>query len=116
MASARHGSQAGHPDSGPGEYENLYGSDSKSSEHEAALTRLEDVFKDRTLLFIGFGMRDKYVMDVLARVLDKFKKYSRTHFALMCDDADGEPAKRLWTQYNIQTFRIPVTERRSLIN
>jgi SIR2-like domain len=75
----------------PRQYEALYGSDAEpESVDGAALDRFELLLTDRTLLFIGFGMRDAYVMEVIRRVLARFKGQT------------GEVDQaRLWTENSI---------------
>ena len=70
----------------------------------AAIHRLQTLFVDQTLLFIGFGMEDEYVMDRLRTVFHRFGESTRTHYALLVkDEADAVRAK-LWKGWNIQVI------------
>ncbi|MEM7391449.1 MAG: SIR2 family protein, partial [Verrucomicrobiota bacterium] len=87
----------------PGAYQKLYGTEgAPEPEQEAALDRLEDLLSQRTLLFIGFGLQDRYVMELIQQVLERFKGFTGKHFALMPkDEAD---CQALWEKYNIQVI------------
>ncbi len=55
-----------------------------------------------TLLFIGFGMQDEYVMRLVADVLDAFGGSTGTHFApLNAGEADVE---ELWKKHNVRVI------------
>ena len=86
----------------PNQYEELYGTtDITDPDYKAALDRLEDILGQRTLLFIGFGMRDKYVLDTIGRVLKRFQGYSGKHYALL---KEGEESEKLWDEFGIQAI------------
>jgi tetratricopeptide (TPR) repeat protein len=85
----------------PQQYEGLYGSDAQPiPDDAAALDRLESLLTDRTLVFIGFGMRDEYVMKVIGRVLARFKGQTGKHYALM--KAGEADQTKLWAGSNIE--------------
>lgn len=80
------------------QYELLY---QAASEHgERTRSALQTVWSTCPLLFIGFGLRDDYVMKSLELMLKLFAGHARPRFVLWCQQ-DGTPPD-IWGKYSIK--------------
>lgn len=62
------------------QYKDLYNTDS------AFLMELKYLFKNKTLLFIGFSMEDPYVNEVIKTIVNLYKGYSKKHFFITANE------------------------------
>ncbi len=85
----------------PAQYDSLY-SDSVCKEYaRAAYSRLQQIVLSRQLLFIGFGLADNYVMEMLRDTFKLFDSNLKSSFALM---KKGSAEESLWSDYGIRTI------------
>ena len=86
------------------QYTELYSSgDSGSESSKRARFTLQSIWAGAPLLFIGFGLRDRYVMDSLLRMLQLFGGHARERFVLMCEQDHGQVTA--WDDYRITPVR-----------
>lgn len=87
----------------PAQYDNFYrGAEQTRQQYQAATDQLRSLLANRTLLFVGFGMQDEFVMELIGDVLKAFGSATRPHFALMKKgEADTE---RLWKEHNVKVI------------
>ena len=63
------------------------------------MQQFRSMLTNSTMLFVGFGLEDEYVMEVIGDVLETFKGVVGEHFALMkCGSQD---AAQIFKQHNI---------------
>ncbi|MEI7701886.1 MAG: SUMF1/EgtB/PvdO family nonheme iron enzyme [Planctomycetia bacterium] len=87
----------------PKHYEAFYG-DEKHDNHTLAHAhaRLRSMISQYPILFIGFGLRDEYVLEALQKVLKIFGHSLQPSYALLKQGDDR--AQMLWQQYNVQVI------------
>ncbi|MDA1051677.1 MAG: SUMF1/EgtB/PvdO family nonheme iron enzyme [Planctomycetota bacterium] len=84
-------------------YEAFYReSPAQRQRYEAALVQLRALAANYSLLFIGFSLEDKYVMNMLGQVLTTFAGNLRPSYALL-RAGEGEAAE-LWRKHRIRTI------------
>ncbi len=71
-------------------------------QYRAATDQLRALLANWTLLFIGFGMQDEYVMQLIGDVLDAFGGATNNHFALM--QAGEADERQLWKRHNVRVI------------
>lgn len=69
-----------------------------------SLKLLETLMLQSTLLFVGFGMRDKYFLDFLMKFVQLYRSNTQPCFAIQID-ADG--SDKLWEDYNVEVVKVP---------
>ena len=92
----------------PSQYESLYREPFDDQEpYAAARSQLRTLFSNDPLLFVGFGLEDKFVMDSLTRVLQTFNRNLRTSYAIL--DSNDPRETKLWDDYGIRVvpYKIP---------
>ena len=91
---------------GPTQYATLYEQHPDLlTRYRAALEQLRHAAANHTFLFVGFGLRDPYVVGLLKEVFAIFQGSSRPHFALL---KDGEAdTRQLWETCNVQVIPFP---------
>ncbi len=87
----------------PSQYNELY-RHSADDKHPLAKARnqLRSLIPNYPLLFIGFGLQDEYVMDVIGAMLDMFEGNLRQSYALL-KQGDNR-AEELWKKFNIEVI------------
>ena len=87
----------------PRQYEAFYAEvENAKSDYEAALQQLKTLVTNYTLLFVGFGLSDKYVMDLLDEVLATFDGSLRPGYALL--KAGETDVRQIWEKHNMQVI------------
>ncbi|MFY8057646.1 MAG: SIR2 family protein, partial [Planctomycetaceae bacterium] len=82
------------------QYTELYSSGESGSESsKRARFTLQSIWASASLLFIGFGLRDRYVMESLLGMLELFGGHARERFVLMCEQDQGQFTA--WDKYRI---------------
>lgn len=85
----------------PSQYDRLYVGGTGDS-YEAARKQLHAIVANRPLLFVGFGLEDRYVMEMIKKVLDCFAGSLASSYALIrSGDSD---IKELWDKHNIHVL------------
>jgi hypothetical protein len=85
----------------PAQYRKLYdGRPGVADLYTAALQRLRSVILDRPLLFVGFGLADRYVMAQLHDVLAAAGNALPPSYALMKEGSVDE--ERIWREHGVQ--------------
>ena len=87
----------------PSQYDEFYAGESRAN-YEAAKLQLKGLLTNWTLLFIGFGLEDEYVMDMVVDVYKAFGEATSPHYALKKKGESEAEKSRLWNQYNIQVI------------
>jgi formylglycine-generating enzyme required for sulfatase activity len=87
----------------PSQYDDFYAADCRVN-YEAAMAQLKSLLTNWTLLFIGFGLEDQYVMDMVVEVYKTFGEASSPHFALKKKGEPDSEKSRIWDKYNIQVI------------
>lgn len=83
------------------DYKRLYEEgDARGKAYENALFRLRAVLVDHPLLYVGFSLKDPYVIQQIQHVLDLTDRKGPPSYALM-KKGEGDAAG-LWSNYNIQ--------------
>ena len=90
----------------PAQYNTFYADAEQTlQQYQAATIQLRSLLANWTLLFVGFGLQDEYVMGVLGEVFKAFGGATRKHFALL---KQGEAdVARLWEEHNVQVIEYP---------
>lgn len=86
----------------PVQYDAFYAGAETAKQYAAATAQLKALLANWTLLFIGFGMQDEYVMELVADVLKTFGGATRPHFALL--KAGEADTQRLWKEHNVRVI------------
>jgi len=87
----------------PIQYEAFYGDPEQTrQQYRAATDQLRALLTNWTLLFIGFGMQDEYVMQLVGDVLGAFGGATNNHFALM--KAGEADETQLWKEHNVRVI------------
>jgi len=87
----------------PAQYDAFYRDGEQTlKQYRAATVQLQSLLANWTLLFVGFGLQDEYVMQLVSQVLQAFGGATRNHFALM---KKGEAdIQGLWKQHHVQVI------------
>ncbi|QDT05328.1 hypothetical protein K227x_37280 [Rubripirellula lacrimiformis] len=85
----------------PSQYDRLYVESTKDT-YEAARKQLHAIVANRPLLFVGFSLEDRYVMEMLEKVLNCFAGSLASSYALF-RSGDGD-SESLWEKHNIQVL------------
>jgi len=87
----------------PAQYEDFYGDAEQTlQQYRAATDQLRSLLANWTLLFVGFGLQDEYVMQLVGDVLKAFGGATGNHFALL-KEGEGD-AERRWKEHNVQVI------------
>ncbi len=87
----------------PSQYDMFYADESRK-QYQAAKVQLKALLANWTLLFIGFGLEDEYVMDMVVDVYKTFGEATKPHFALKKKGESDAEKSRHWSQFNIQVI------------
>ncbi len=89
----------------PEQYRELYSDRRETLEaYRAAKLQLRNVIANTSLLFLGFGLSDRYVMNLVSGILSELDFAAHPHFAVV--KAGEADARKLWDHFNIQCIEI----------
>ena len=87
----------------PSQYDQFYSDGQQAREqYKAAMEQFRSLLTNWTILFIGFGLDDAYVMSVIGDVLKTYNFGTDQHFALMRQDE--KDVQELWKSHNIRVL------------
>ncbi|MFM7164378.1 MAG: SIR2 family NAD-dependent protein deacylase, partial [Planctomycetaceae bacterium] len=85
----------------PSQYQPLYSALGNSqSEFNAAALKLQELFSDKPILFIGFSMTDGYVLDAITKAMTTFRGNTEQRWALLKEGEHEE--EHLWRRFGVQ--------------
>ena len=87
----------------PSQYDEFY-TDECRTNYDAAKIQFQGLLANWTLLFIGFGLEDEYVVDMVRDVYKTFGEATSPHFVLKKKGESDAEKLRLWKQFNIQVI------------
>ena len=88
----------------PNQYRKLYDADVANSQYCAALQQLRSVITDSVFLFLGFGLNDEYVMELLREVFEMFDGALPPSFAIQ--SRERLDASSIWTKFGVECISV----------
>jgi hypothetical protein len=89
----------------PSQYARFYAAEeSPLADYQWALARMKHFVATHSLLFVGFGLQDAYVMDLLQGVLEVAGDLESS-YAILGKDAGDK--REYWTKYRVQVIEVP---------
>lgn len=88
----------------PAQYDAFYRDAETLQQYKAAMIPMNALLANWTLLFVGFGLQDEYVMQLVGDVLTAFGGATRNHFALMKKGEADVEIEKLWKEHNLHVI------------